>query len=342
MQLLRDIRANYPEIPVVMVSGFLDNDTVRDLIREGIRGVFLKPLNIFSLLKKAGDLIDNSRAERAATGGLDVDSGHAMLSSYPCLDPLSRTFAGRLREAANFRRNLVLLGPDGLPFAGICADVCGLSDPPQELILLESGEVDNATVAARLAALPAPADGSVTLAVLGADNLKPAAARLLRELAGHQGAWQACARPVRMVFCMQQEVDALYDAGRIDEDFYLFLGANELKAPALAEIPRDIPVLAEACLHAIQPGLQLEPGLRSFLCRQPWPGNHAELRQLLTRAVRLAGGRSPRLEHLQKAISKAADSEARESGTHDLQGFLMQEKAVYDLALRRLSSMPTT
>ena len=49
-EFMKEVKLLRPEVPVIMVSGFLENDTIRDLISEGVGGVFLKPLNIFSLL----------------------------------------------------------------------------------------------------------------------------------------------------------------------------------------------------------------------------------------------------------------------------------------------------
>ena len=49
-ECMKVIKEMKPEVPVIMVSGYLENDTIRELISEGVGGVFLKPLNIFSLL----------------------------------------------------------------------------------------------------------------------------------------------------------------------------------------------------------------------------------------------------------------------------------------------------
>src|SRR5690554_2503991 len=56
-EFVRQVKADKPEVPIIMVSGYLDNDTIRGLIREGVVGIFLKPLNIFSLLKKTAEIL---------------------------------------------------------------------------------------------------------------------------------------------------------------------------------------------------------------------------------------------------------------------------------------------
>jgi DNA-binding NtrC family response regulator len=57
MKKIKEIR---PSTPVIMVSGYLENDAIRDLISDGVGGVFLKPLNIFSLLFMKIYFIDRS------------------------------------------------------------------------------------------------------------------------------------------------------------------------------------------------------------------------------------------------------------------------------------------
>ena len=63
LDFIRSVRAVNENMPLVMVSGFLDDDAIRDLIRHGASGIFMKPLNIFSLLKRANQLLEKSEAK---------------------------------------------------------------------------------------------------------------------------------------------------------------------------------------------------------------------------------------------------------------------------------------
>ncbi len=58
VEIVRKIRALDKDMPIIMVSGKLDEASIRELINEGVNGIFLKPLNVFSLLKKTGELIE--------------------------------------------------------------------------------------------------------------------------------------------------------------------------------------------------------------------------------------------------------------------------------------------
>ena len=58
--LVRELRKTHAEMPVIVVSGFLDNDTIRELIRDGVGGIFLKPLNVVNLLKRTATLLNQA------------------------------------------------------------------------------------------------------------------------------------------------------------------------------------------------------------------------------------------------------------------------------------------
>ncbi|MCD8481783.1 MAG: response regulator [Verrucomicrobia bacterium] len=51
LEFAREIYQMRRDVPVIVVSGYLDSRTIRELIREGVNGVFIKPLNIFFLVE---------------------------------------------------------------------------------------------------------------------------------------------------------------------------------------------------------------------------------------------------------------------------------------------------
>jgi len=64
VEFFREIRSIHENLPIIMVSGYLDSDTTRDLINNGVNGIFLKPLNIFSLLKRTSELLVESETSK--------------------------------------------------------------------------------------------------------------------------------------------------------------------------------------------------------------------------------------------------------------------------------------
>ena len=99
---LRELKKVQPRTPIIMVSGFLDNETIRELIREGVGGVFLKPLNVFSLLKRTAKLLEQVNGTAPRPGDPEAEAvgqpefHHSLpfaFSSFPCRDAKSAEFA---------------------------------------------------------------------------------------------------------------------------------------------------------------------------------------------------------------------------------------------------------
>jgi DNA-binding NtrC family response regulator len=86
--------------------------------------------------------------------------------------------------------------------------------------------------------------------------------------------------------------------------------------PPLRDRSEDIPALAEAILAELNQKHQtritgLDPAVFQALERHAWPGNVRELRNVLERAVVLAGEGEVRLEHLPQSLTGATAEPAR-------------------------------
>ncbi len=321
----RELQIN---IPAIVVSGFLTDDTVRDLIRDGVEGVFIKPLNIFSLLKKANELME----KRAKASRAGAAAGPAHLGGIGQIEGLSaagKAFVQRARDAAAFQRNLLLIGPPGTLFEEIVRDIAALSRDYPHCAALRPGEV----TPARLEGVrQSHAEAGLTLVLLEAERLTADEIGLLIGLADEKGGTQ---RGLRMVFCLHHLVEDLYDQGKIDEEFYLFLGTNELIVPNLREMPEDLLAIVLKAIRAVDPAAHLDMRLRSLLLAHPWHDNMVELRSVIVRAVTLAQPLCPQLKHFEAALQAGMDTVA--PGVADvrtpLERFLLHEKRRYQAAM---------
>lgn len=331
LEFVREIKNKGYQLPILMVSGYLDNDTIRDLIRLGVSGIFIKPLNIFSLLKKAGDVIE-SFSFHGQTGGGEAAGevvGKQRLSCFPCLSEKGREFQARLIEQREFSRNLLVIGPEGMPFAAICRDIVRLGGQPEGVVMLHAGNITEALLLRE--AQPEPEWRRLTLCVMDADNLGDSEVQLLMGLTTPEGGPQ-----VRMIFVFTHSVESLYDAGRLGEEFYLFLGSNELQVPPLREMPEDIVALAEQEIRGLSLNWKLDVQVKNLLCRHEWKENIEELRGLILRAATLARPGVPELRHFELALEQDAASEGHGvegAARGKLEAYLYEERRRHEVAL---------
>lgn len=291
--LVRELRKTHPDLPVIVVSGFLDNDTIRDFIRGGIGGMFLKPLNVANLLKRTASLL-NEADPFGAPGVDDATRSHRLpfpFESFPCHAKRSFDFAGQLYGKRAFKGALTLVTPPGTPIGAIIEDLAGFDQKePQAFSILPPARI---TVdGLREEILCAHEKGETPTFVLRNLDLAGEATReVVSELGARRGPF-AELPPARLLFTFTHPVDELYEKGRIDEKLYVLAGPNEILVPALAECRDDIPslaeqILAEHCeIEGITPPLKLNRLAQAWLREQPWPGNYEELAVHVIRAAK--------------------------------------------------------
>ncbi len=334
---LREIKKVQPKTPVIMVSGYLDNETIRELIREGVGGVFLKPLNVFSLLKRTAKLLEQADGTaRAGEAEVDnegdgLDFRHNLpfaFASFPCRDAKSAEFAHKLYALRNFKNYLTLTGPAGTHFAAVCRDFEALRERPDERFLyLTNTMVEESNLQRQLH------DNDdrerVTLCLLETDTLDLERQKLICQLARRTGPFTSPRPATRFIFCLADNLDALYDKGLIDENLYILMSASELLVPALDDCRDDVALLAQQILireagsRKLPAIPKLDMAAKSYLRDRHWAGNYTELQQVVLDALTRLRKTTLTRENLEKAGLPGAQ------GTADLRQHLTRLRNEY-------------
>lgn len=323
-EFMRKIKSIRSDVPVIMVSGYLDNETIRDLIKEGVGGVFLKPLNVFSLLKRTSELIEESENEAGAEPGESQEPFRSEFASslpfkfrsYPCRSEVSAAFAKKLYSLHNFKSNLLLIGRPGIAFKAICEDLIGFSENTREqFIYLNNAQIDES----RLNPLMGRAENQrierITLVLLEAQHFNESQKDLILRLSRREGDYSNLSIPIRIIFCLHEDLDVLYEAGTIDENLYILMGTSEARAPNLSECPEDIPILAQQYVVDAMPDStrasvpRIDKTGRQWLQEQSWPENHQQLREFMIKVISRVKDDVLNAEHFKNALSDVGDNE---------------------------------
>ena len=320
------IRSINTSVPIIMVSAYLDNDTIRNLISLGVNGVFLKPLNVFSLLKRTAIILKRSEASTASL----APQNHAELSdshkeckhnlgfpftSYPCKASKSFEFAKKLYALRNHKGNMAIIGESGTPFPHIIADLKGFDFSENNVfITIDAANLEAQELLNRINAEHESDFQCINFVVNNLTTIKGPEKKLFFQLAKTEGAFSNIASSVRFIFCLNEDIDTLYDRGDIADDLYIFIGTNEIKAPSLNEIKDDIPLLAERYLTKIfrandlQPESKLDAGAKSFLTSLRWQRGVSELESLLEYALNQNKADTITSNHLKDALNKHVEA----------------------------------
>jgi len=291
-EFMKAIKKDKPEVPVIMVSGYLENDTIRELISEGVGGVFLKPLNIFSLLERTTELIAEAKRVDSCSNGNSEDVGGedtgAQLGfnfrSYPCKSGASASFAERLYSLRNFKSTLSLIGESGMHYRSICEDIREFYESDAERFIYFSADFFTQEEALSLI-LKAKQEGAqrVTCVMLELETMDVSQKTLATKLAKNEDAFGDLGLVLRSVFCVSGDLDLLFDEGLIDENLYILMGTAEVRVPPLRECSVDVGVMAQQLVVKIAREKSLasvprfERSARDLFRQHSWDGNFDEL-----------------------------------------------------------------
>lgn len=291
-EFMKVIKKERPEVPVIMVSGYLENDTIRELISGGVGGVFLKPLNIFSLLERTAELIDEAKRVKNGSGGsngeesgkdAEVQLGFKF-RSFPCKSGASAAFAERLYNLRNFKSTLSLIGESGMHYRSICEDIRGFYGSDAERFIYFSGDSFNQEGALSLIdQVKKEGAERVTCVLLELETMNPSQRVLATMLAKNEGVFEDPGVDLRSIFCVSGDLDSLFDEGLIDENLYILMGTAEVQVPPLRDCNVDVGVMAQQLVvkmareQSLASVPRFERSALDLFRQHSWDGNFDEL-----------------------------------------------------------------
>jgi transcriptional regulator with PAS, ATPase and Fis domain len=150
---------------------------------------------------------------------------------------------------------------------------------------------------------------------------------------------------VRVIASTNRKLEEALQKKLLREDLYYRLNVFRIHLPALRERREDIPALCEALIRDLNRKhgckvTDVEPKVLNMLQTCPWPGNVRELRNVLERAVIIAGEGTIAVQHLPPHLSAGglspAPAPADDSGTVTLRVGSTVDEAEKALILRTL------
>jgi DNA-binding NtrC family response regulator len=309
--LFRQIRSQYPDLPVILLTAWTHLETAVELVKAGASDYVAKPWDNARLLTTVRNLLDlhAARAENRAIRRRRA-AARSELAARFALNGLiyeSEAMHALVATAARVAHAdvpILISGPNG---AGkeVIADVVHANSAVKkgpyvkvnvgalpdtlmeaELFGTEAGAFTGAK--ARTGRFEAADGGTIFLDELG--NLSAQGqAKLLRVLQTGEyerlGSNTTRKTRARVIAATNASLPQLIKDGKFREDLFYRLNVIELEVPPLAARPEDVLPLAQ---HFLEPGFTLSADALRALARYHWPGNVRELRNAIHRACLLS------------------------------------------------------
>jgi len=312
--LFHEIRAQYPDLPVILLTAWTHLESAIDLVRAGAADYLAKPWDDPKLMATVNNLLElaDARRELSRERAGERQRRAALLRDHDLRglvfdDPASEATVSLACQVARSDIPVLITGPNGAgkekyaeivhansnvrngPFVALNCGALPADLVEAELFGAEPGAYTGASKA-REGKFEAADGGTLFLDEIGTLPLA-GQVKLLRVLETGRferlGGNRERSVKVRIVSATNADLAVLIAEGRFREDLFYRLNGIELRLPPLSARPRDILPLAR---HFLPHGKRLGEDAERTLLRHAWPGNVRELRNTMQRAALLARG----------------------------------------------------
>ncbi len=312
--LFRQIRAEHPDLPVILLTAWTHLESAVELIKAGAADYLAKPWDDQKLLATINNLLElgESRRQLAQATQGERQRRSALERAFDLrgtiyADPASEAALTLACQVARADIPVLITGPNGAgkeryaeilhynsavksgPFVALNCGAIPAELIEAELFGADAGAYTGANKP-REGKFEAADGGTLFLDEIGTLPLA-GQVKLLRILETGRferlGSNRERSVKVRIVSATNADLPVLIAEGRFREDLFYRLNGIELRVPPLAQRPRDILPLAR---HFLPEGKRLGEAAARLLQRHPWPGNVRELRNVMQRAALLAHG----------------------------------------------------
>ncbi len=341
--VLAHCRKNYPNLSVILLTGYGTVETAIEAIRAGACDFLTKPLIDEELelaieralnQRKVLEENKNLKAQLDLRFGMEnvIGHDHRMLKVFDVVDCVADTKATVLITGESGTGKSLIAraihrrsGRRDQPFVEVA---CGAL--PENLLESELfGHVAGAFTGAtgdKIGKFLQADGGTIFLDEIAtaSPSMQVKLLRVLQELEFEPvGGNKTMHVDTRVILATNEDLATLVGNGRFRQDLYYRVNVINVELPAIRERISDIPLLAQHFLD--QSRQETGRNVTGFtdealaaLQRHSWPGNVRELQNVIERAVLLGKGDQIRLEDLPRPVVGAVAMNVEPIGTRTL------------------------
>ena len=305
IETLKEIKKNFPNLPVVMITGHGTIEAAVDATKSGAFDFLEKPLSIDKIIVTINNALNFRRLEEENRYlRKKTIERHSINGFSPAVQDLNR----QIMNSAPTDAAILITGENGTGKELVARTLHQFSTRPEEpFIIVNCAAIPEESIDSELfgherGAFPGAAaknkgkfelasGGTLFLDEIGDMNLKTQA-KILRVLESKNfqriGGGRTLSVDVRIIAATNKDLPSEISAGNFREDLFYRLNVIPVTVPPLRERKEDIPLLVDVFLKAaaeksIKAPKNMDPKAMALLVRYEWPGNVRELKNLIER-----------------------------------------------------------
>ena len=329
MEVLRQLHADQPDVPVIMITGHATLDSAVEAMKAGAHHYLAKPFRLAEAREVVRSALEMRRIKREnqelRLRVEQLQNPHTLITQDLGMQRLLET----ARRIATTDSSVVIHGESGTgkellaryihqsgrraegPFVAFNCGALSEDLAANELFGHEKGAFTGAQ--GRKLGLIESANGGTLFLDEVAELPMSVQIKLLRVLQEREvlrvGSVEPVKIDVRVLAASNRDLKEAVDAGKMRSDLYFRLNVVTLSLPSLRERRDDIPLLAYFMLRKFavmmdRPLLEITPDAMQRLVEYDYPGNVRELSNFIERGVALSQGEQLEVEHLPQHLGK--------------------------------------
>jgi len=309
LQMLSEIKAEHPDLPVVMISGHGNIETAVAAIKQGAYDFIEKPFKVDRLVLVADRALETSRLKREVRELKQLAPHPAKLvGSSGVMQHLRQT----IEKVAPTNSRILIVGASGsgkeltartihalssraaAPFVVINA--AAITPDRMEVELFGTEQLNGQS--RKIGALEEAHGGTLFIDEIG-DMPRETQNKILRVLVEQTflraGGTSKVEVDTRIITSTARNLEEEIAAGRFREDLFHRLSVVPIRVPPLTERREDVPELVDHFMEQISqatglPKRRIGDDAMAVLQTHDWPGNVRQLRNNVERLMILASG----------------------------------------------------
>ncbi len=300
INLIKIIKSKYPELPVIMISGFGSVETIVSAMKYGAQNFYEKPIKFANLLSEIEQLKNiKNKQNKIPTTDKIITNNNKMKEIMEIVEKISATdipviITGESGTGKELIANAIHTNSNRMDNPYIKTNCASIPETllESELFGHEKGAFTDAREL-RKGKFEIAEGGTIFFDEIGEMSVNTQA-KLLRVLQEKEferlGSNNVQKMDVRFVAATNKNLKVLVEEGKFREDLYYRLSVVHLEIPALKERKEDILPLVDYFINDFN--LKYNKSIHtisnetvSIFLEHSWPGNIRELKNCVERSV---------------------------------------------------------